>query len=194
MDKDKQIDKRLSAIQKDVASIARLVKAGTRKRVLASVEVEEASPELEDDGAEVDAEIENDEQSSVEKRISVEILKASDEEQTVTGIVLQPEVVDAQGDVMSAAVIKQTAYNFLQNFNRSTKLGLQHATFPKGKLALVESYIAPSGIVLGAKTVRQGAWIMTVKVLDAKIWKQVKDGKITGFSIGGRATVVPVEE
>jgi hypothetical protein len=35
---------------------------------------------------------------------------------------------------------------------------------------------------------------MTVKVLDADIWKKVKDGKIGGFSIGGRAKVVKLEE
>jgi hypothetical protein len=121
------------------------------------------------------------------------ILKASDEEQTVSGVVLKPEVVDAQGDIISADVIKQAAYAFLQNYNKSTKLGLQHSSFPKGKLALVESYVAPNGIVLGVKTVKQGSWIMTVKVLDAAVWKNVKDGKITGFSIGGRAKVVPVE-
>lgn len=184
-------------IDQHVKSIAALAKAGsaTRGRKLVSVapEVREDPPGVVDGEVEDGAEDEDDEQDCVEKRFEVEIVKASDEEQTVTGIVLQPEVVDAQGDIMSADVIKETAYNFLQNFNKSTKLGLQHSTFPKGKLALVESYIAPNGIVLGAKTVRQGAWIMTVKVLDAAVWKKVKDGKIAGFSIGGRAKVVPAQ-
>lgn len=153
-----------------------------------------AQPSDEDAGPEDGADEETSEQTTVEKRIEVSIIKANDEEQTVSGIVLQPEVVDAHGDVMSADVIKESAYNFLQNFNVSTKLGLQHSTFPKGKMALVESYVAPNGIVLGAKTVKQGSWIMTVKVLDKELWKKVKDGKVTGFSIGGRAKVVPVDD
>jgi len=152
-------------------------------------------PELEDpeDASEDVAENAEDEQNPVEKSITVAIAKANEDEQTVTGVVLQPEVVDGQGDIMSADVIKEAAYNFLANFNVKTKLGLQHSTFPKGKLALVESYLAPMNFVLGNKTVKQGSWIMTVKVLDAALWKKVKDGKITGFSIGGRAKVVAAE-
>lgn len=187
-------------INEHVRSIASLAKAGKKtkgaKLVLPSLAPdEEPSCECEDedeDDDEDDAEDEDDEQKCVEKRFEVAIIVKADEEQTVSGIVLQPEVVDAQGDIMSADVIKQAAYAFLQNFNKSTKLGLQHTTFPKGKLALVESYIAPNGIVLGAKSVKQGAWIMTVKVLDPAIWKKVKEGKIAGFSIGGKAKVVPV--
>ena len=184
-------------IKEHITSIAALAKASKAKpaRKLVSVELEPAGdpPEAGDGDGGGDAEDEDDEQNRVEKRFDVEILKASDEEQTVSGVVLQPEVVDAQGDIISADVIKEAAYGFLQNFNRTTKLGVQHSTFPKGKLALVESYVAPSGIVLGAKTIKQGSWIMTVKVLDADLWKKVKEGKITGFSIGGRAKVVPAE-
>lgn len=150
----------------------------------------EKSPEV---VSETSTENEGEEQSDVEKSITVDIAKANEEEQTVTGIVLQPEVVDGQGDIMSADVIKEAAYKFLANYNSKTKLGLQHSSFPKGKMVLVESYLAPMNFALGNKTVKQGSWIMTVKILDSKLWQKVKDGKITGFSIGGRAKVVPAE-
>lgn len=185
-------------ITEHVKSIAALAKAGKKtkgqKLVLPPPAPDDECEDDEEDDDEDEAEDDDDEQESVEKRFEVAIVVKADEEQTVSGIVLQPEVVDAQGDIMSADVIKQAAYDFLQNFNKSTKLGLQHATFPKGKLALVESYVAPNGIVLGAKTVKQGSWIMTVKVLDAAIWKKVKEGKIAGFSIGGRAKVVKLSD
>lgn len=134
-------------------------------------------------------EVADDEQNDVEKSIVVDIVKADHEEQTVTGVVLQPEVTDSQGDIMSAEVIKQTAYDFLAGFNKITKLGVQHSVFKKGQLELVESYIAPIDMVLGLKTIKKGSWIMTVRVLSAALWKKVKEGKITGFSIGGKATV-----
>lgn len=189
-------------IKEHVTSIADLAKrSGKRgaRNKLSGAPVARGKPpsgfenEAEDDD-EDDAEDDDDEQKPVKKRFAVEvaIVAKADEEQTVSGIVLQPEVVDAQGDIMSADVIKQAAYDFLSAINKKTKLGLQHTTFPKGKLALCESYVAPNGIVLGAKTVKQGSWIMTVKVLDAELWKKVKEGKITGFSIGGKAKVVPV--
>lgn len=123
-----------------------------------------------------------------DSRIFAPILKAVAEEQTVTGVVLQPEIVDAQGDIMSADVIRKAAHKFLAAYNRVTKLGLQHKAFKK-RFELLESYIAPQEIVINNKTIKEGAWIMVVKVLDSKIWQKVKEGKITGFSIGGKAKV-----
>ncbi len=123
--------------------------------------------------------------------VFVSFAKAIEEEQTVSGIVLKPETTDAQGDIYSPEVIRKAAFDFLSNYNKSTKLGHQHKDFKNwgGRFALVESYLAPSDFVLGDKIVKQGSWVMTVKVLDSKIWKMVKDGKITGFSIGGKAKV-----
>lgn len=123
------------------------------------------------------------------EKLFVEIAKSNDEQQTVTGVVLEPETTDAQGDIYDGEVIRDAAYIFLANYNKQTKLGLQHSTFPKGKMALVESYVAPIDFSLGNHIVKTGSWVMTVKVLDSKLWKMVKDGKITGFSIGGKAKV-----
>lgn len=39
---------------------------------------------------------------------------------------------------------------------------------------------------LGLSTDKEG-WIICVKVLDDKTWEQVKTGKLSAFSIGGRA-------
>lgn len=123
--------------------------------------------------------------------VFVSFAKAIEEEQTVSGIVLKPETTDAQGDIYSPAVVRKAAFDFLANYNKSTKLGHQHKDFKNwgGRFALVESYLAPSDFVMGDKIVKEGSWVMTVKVLDSKIWKLVKDGKITGFSIGGKARV-----
>lgn len=153
-------------------------------------DLESEAPEV--DGDEGSAEVEDDEQESVEKSIYVPFLKAANEEQTVTGIVLKPEVIDGHLDVMSAAVIKETAYKFVAGLNKTTKVGVQHTVFKKGQLELVESYIAPMDMVLGSKTVPEGAWVITMRVLDKKLWKKIKDGLITGFSIGGIAKVIPV--
>jgi DNA adenine methylase len=120
--------------------------------------------------------------------VFVPLLKANTDEQTVTGIVLQPEVVDGQGDIYSADVIRKAAHKFLAAYNKATKLGLQHKDFKK-RFELLESYTAPQELVIKNKTIKEGSWIMTVKVLDSKIWQKVKEGKITGFSIHGKAKV-----
>lgn len=118
----------------------------------------------------------------------IPIAKADAEKQEVTGVVLQPEVTDAQGDIISEAVIEKAAGDFLAGFNKNSTLGLMHKAFNKN-FELRQSFIAPSDMVISNKTVKKGAWVMIVKVKDAKIWKAIKDGKITGFSIGGKAKV-----
>lgn len=125
---------------------------------------------------------------STDKRLYIPIVKVNAEEQTITGVVLQPEVVDAQGDIMSAEVIRKAAHRFLADHNRATKLGLMHKDF-KPRFELFESYTAPVDLAIGDKVVKSGSWILTVHVLDKKVWDQVKGGKLTGFSIGGKAKV-----
>lgn len=132
----------------------------------------------------------------VQKSIYVPFIKAS-EEQTVTGVVLQPEVVDAQGDIMSADVIKKAAHAFLSRYNKTvkkaSKLGLMHKYFDV-KFELLESWIAPHDVIINGASVKKGAWVITVRVKDAKVWKQVKDGVIKGFSIGGKAKVKQIKQ
>lgn len=126
----------------------------------------------------------------------IEVSKADADERRVTGVVLQPEVVDAQGDIYSAQVIKDAAHAFLAQYNERNKLGVQHSVkagspvsmFPKG-LYLVESYVTPVEMVINGKVVKKGSWLMTVFVEDDEIWAKVKSGGIRGFSIGGVAKV-----
>jgi hypothetical protein len=125
-------------------------------------------------------------ETDVEK-IFVPILKA--EKRQVTGVVLEPETVDAQKDTIGAEVIEKAAHKFMANFNRTTKLGLMHTIFGEIGVELVESFITPAAMKIGGRKVKKGSWIMKVKVTNDQLWKKIKAGKITGFSIGGIATV-----
>lgn len=122
--------------------------------------------------------------------LTCDIAKAEFEsdERLVTGIVLQPDIIDAHQDIISAPVIKEAAHDFLARYNLSNQLGVQHKLF-KQQIDLVESYIAPTELVLGGQEVKKGSWIMTVKVNDDALWGMVKGGALTGFSIGAIATV-----
>lgn len=132
-----------------------------------------------------------------EKSIEVAIIKASsDEKQIVVGLVLAPEATDAQGDVYDADVIEAAAHNFLAGYNKTTKLGFQHKDFKNwhSRFELVESWIAPMDLSIGDVSIKAGTWIMSVRVLDAAVWKMVKAGKIKGFSIGGKAKVKKLKQ
>jgi len=132
------------------------------------------------------------EKASLSKQIEFTICSSVEkaEKRIISGIVLQPEVVDGQGDIMSADVIAEAAYKYLSEYNRKTTLKLQHSSPVKKRFSLIESYIAPMDFVLGTTPIKTGTWIVSMRIFDDKIWKQIKDGKITGFSIGGKAKTV----
>ena len=117
------------------------------------------------------------------------IHKIDEDEQLLTGIVLEPDEVDAQNDTVNKSEIKNAAYRFLAKYNKSTRLGLMHTTFSNVGIELVESWVARASAAMGGKPVKEGSWLMTVHVTDGKLWRKVKEGKITGFSIGGAAKV-----
>ncbi len=130
----------------------------------------------------------SEETQTTSTQLYIPIVKANEEEQTVTGVVLRPEITDAQGDIMSVAVIRKAAHEFLAGYNAQTTLGLMHKDF-KPQFELYESWLTPVAVQIGTMLVPVGSWILTVHVLDANIWKLVKTGKLGGFSIGGKAKV-----
>lgn len=129
------------------------------------------------------------EQPNVSKSIWMPIVKADDDQRLATGIVLQPEVVDAQGDIISAQVIRQAAHNFLALYNKKTQLGLQHELMKPDGVELVESWIAPVDMLLNNRMIKAGTWMMTVRVKNDVLWTKIKTGQLGGFSIGGVAKV-----
>ncbi len=114
------------------------------------------------------------------------LLKGTDpaDERYVLGIVLEPEVVDAQGDIYSAEEIRAAAHRFMEDFGG---LGLMHRVLVNDQVKVLECYLAPVDFELAGVPVRKGTWLLGVRVLSDELWAQVKDGGLTGFSIGGSA-------
>jgi site-specific DNA-adenine methylase len=110
------------------------------------------------------------------------------DERYVLGIVLEPEVVDAQGDIYSADEIRAAAHRFMEEFGG---LGLMHRLRVNDQVKVLESYLAPTDFNIGAIAVRKGTWLLAVRVLSDELWDRVKTGDLTGFSIGGSARRVP---
>ncbi len=62
------------------------------------------------------------------------------------------------------------------------------------RVSIVENYIAPADFELEGLTIKKGTWMMGCRVNDAGLWAGVKDGSITGFSIGGSAIRKPASQ
>lgn len=128
-----------------------------------------------------------------EVNIFAPISKSDEDKRIVVGIVLEPETVDAQGDSIPAQVIEKAAHQFLSGYNVQNTLGFAHKVFKKN-FDLLESYITPQDMTIGKQTVKAGSWVMSVKVLNDDIWSLVRNGQITGFSVGGRAKSQSIKE
>ena len=121
---------------------------------------------------------------------TVPIIKKDNDEQIVTGIVLEPDEVDAQGDTVSKEAIKEAAHKFLAKFNKDTELGFMHKAFGDLGISLIESWVARKDGDFGGSPVKSGSWLMSVKAdKNDALWKKIKSGDISGFSIGGVARV-----
>jgi hypothetical protein len=116
----------------------------------------------------------------------VPIRKKDEKRRIVTGVVLEPEVVDLQEDITSADEIELAAHEFLASYNSGTQIGDMHEEFDR-TIELVESYIAPVDFTIDGEIVRKGSWVISVRVVDDDAWERVESGELTGFSIGGVA-------
>ena len=121
-------------------------------------------------------------EETAEKKIT--FAKADDEKQLVYGVVLEPETVDAQDDIYSEEEIEEAAHAYLLEPNT----GLQHKEMINDQAKVVESYIAP----IDMEGIKKGSWVMVMKIYSDDLWKEIKDGVVTGYSIGG--TAVRTEE
>ncbi len=115
----------------------------------------------------------------VEKSYYVPISKVDEEKRLVYGIVLEPDTVDAQDDIISHEEIEQTAHAFLAN---SRVVYKEHESRVED-CHVVESYIAPADL----GDVKKGSWVMVTHVGNDDLWGQLKKGELTGYSIRGYA-------
>lgn len=111
------------------------------------------------------------------------IIKVDEEQRMVYGVVMEPDTIDTQGDFATAEEIEKAAHDYLET---KQKLGFMHRLFNFGNnLRIMESFISQVDFVYNGETVKKGSWVMSVRILADDVWQKVKDGLITGFSIGG---------
>jgi site-specific DNA-adenine methylase len=113
------------------------------------------------------------------------------EERYVLGVVLEPETVDAQSDIYSAAEVRDAAHGFMQEYRN---VGLMHQGFINDQVKILESYVAPVSFQIDGADVRKGTWLLAVRVIADELWAAIKAGELTGLSIGGSAARLPTAD
>ncbi|WP_127550613.1 XkdF-like putative serine protease domain-containing protein [Paenibacillus amylolyticus] len=130
------------------------------------------------------------EKNAIQKQ--VQIAKVDDTQHIVIGVVYQPDVEDAHGDMMDAVEIEKAAHLFMEN-QHIYNIDKQH-DLDADKGYVVESYIAPCDMEIGDQMIAKGSWVAGVKVTDDDAWEEIQKGEITGFSMFGVGKCEEVED
>ena len=116
------------------------------------------------------------------------IFKVDEEKRLVYGFasVIKEDgeyVVDSHGDVIEESELLEAAHTFMSDFRSGN---VMHEGNKVGEV--VESVVFTEDLqkALGIELNKVG-WLIAYKVDDTKVWKDVKGGKLSMFSIGGTA-------
>lgn len=118
------------------------------------------------------------------------VQKADNEQRYVLGVVLEPEVVDAQGDIYSADEIRKACHDYLVKWRNR---GYQHKIPINDQVDLVENlYVHPEmELKVGGTKIKTGTWLAGFHLHGDEYWTKAKKGEVTGLSIGGTAEKEP---
>lgn len=106
----------------------------------------------------------------------------------VEGLVYEPNVLDSQGEFMTAEDLETLAHRFL-SLDLTSAIDTQHSMMANGSYP-VESFIARKG----DPDYPEGGWVMAVQLTD-ELAEKVESGEINGFSFAAlvKHTDVAVE-
>ena len=126
-----------------------------------------------------------------QEKQNIQVVKATNEElKQATFLVLAPDEVDLHGDIYSADEVRKACHNFNQHCMKANLLHLVETdTFD-----IVESYISPVDMILNDVVIKAGSWMSVLQIYSDEIWSEIKDGNLTGVSIGATANTEYLDE
>ena len=119
------------------------------------------------------------------------------ERRLATFIVLEPQYEDnLTTDLHADWYDEDTVLDACIEFNKSLNIrkgNLYHMVDTEG-YTFVESYIAPSDMIIGEQVVRKGTWLATIYASADWIWEGIKNGTFNGLSVECTGTVEDIDE
>ena len=90
----------------------------------------------------------------------------------------------------TADEVRKACHNFNQHCMTANLLHLVETdTFD-----IVESYISPVDMILNDVVIKAGSWMSVLQIYSDEIWSEIKDGNLTGVSIGATANTEYLDE
>lgn len=128
--------------------------------------------------------------SSLTKEVQIEgqILKQMDEERLAFGWAYVSTVkgeisLDHSGEFIRPDQIAKAATNFMLSMRTAKAM---HTGSKIGEVVHSMPLTDDIAKALGVQSDREG-WMIAIRINDDQVWKDVKSGKLSSFSIGGRA-------
>lgn len=126
--------------------------------------------------------------SDITKELKSEILKVDEDQRLVWGWAYVSTVngeisKDHSGESIYPEVLVKAATDFMLDVRTAKAM---HQGSSVGEVVHSFPYTKELGKSLGVSSDKEG-WIICMKIHDDKIWTLVKSGKLSAFSIGGRA-------
>ncbi|MET4190695.1 MULTISPECIES: XkdF-like putative serine protease domain-containing protein [unclassified Bradyrhizobium] len=125
--------------------------------------------------------------ASDQSSFQVALKKVDAKKHIATGIVYVPNVLDTHDEMMLAADVELMAHRFMLGL-KNNQIDLMHGNRVVQATA-VESFIARAG----DPDYPEGAWVMSIKVDDAKLWGDIESGKYNGYSVETYITKVDAD-
>jgi len=121
------------------------------------------------------------------KDVYVDVFKKDLEKQIVYGVIFEPDMVDAHDEFVTKDDIEDSAHDYLIRMRREddeSRTKLSHTLELDDRTDIVESYIAPCDFELDGFLIKEGSWVVAMKIHDEQLWKETEES-IVGFSAGG---------
>jgi hypothetical protein len=129
------------------------------------------------------------EESGVDAVGTLGVIKSVDKTLMQVTYVSMNVGTDLHGDFTSEEEVRKAK----ESFNKSLQNCYLFHSVPTTTFSVIESYLAPTDLVLNGHFVQKGTWLMTLQVHDDALWEQIVDGRINGISIGAMAIVEAIE-
>ena len=130
------------------------------------------------------------------------------DEQIITMLAIQPDVIDSQKEAWSKEAITRAKDNYDEHFRHwgvmhRDKEGRYYNLLESNiketwqdswddSIELLDSYIIPNNSVIGKKQVPAGSWIINAHIKDEELWQRIKNKELNGASVAGLAIRMPV--
>jgi Putative phage serine protease XkdF len=113
-------------------------------------------------------------------KLGIQVVRKSDELGIIWGWASVADIVDLEGDVIPQDVLAAAVYQFMEDYySQAATIKENHGE--DAPAVLVESTLEFKGMNL--------RWWVGVKLMSEELREAARDGKISGFSIGGIAQV-----